>query len=269
MSDQEKYPPGQVLQTMWEKRKFSVFSNALWRYYEVLSKHRRPGNTTIGEELKKIQTLRAYIRKSSSADDYMPSFRLEAQDFGFLLNVLWKYYSAKKQELEEAKRTTLIESANEHLEKEVELINEILQAALWERVERSKILVDSLYVSREEPKDPATPIHVQTTIGTVFGQVIGVNQGQATQNQSAGPLQLLQKLYEEVSSNKEIPNTIKSDAIGDIQTMQSQLMKTTPDKSILSKARDALSILADATQVGGLAKAAGPLLAELADKLPI
>lgn len=272
MNEEQKYKPMQVLQPTWRKQTLNLFMNALWRYYEKLSEYAKPGNTQIETELKKIQRLRKHIKNywGKGEDDFdLVTLPLEAQDYGFLLDILWKYNSAKKQELQEAQRSISVEAAHEHLNREANLIQEILQAEIWNGVERGKILTDSLYKPAEQIPQGNSPIQNQVVIGTVYGQVIGTNQGQVVQNNITNSQVTLQKLFELVSGNQELSDEIRSNAMGDIQTLQSQLMKRAPDKGILEKARNALGILADSAQVGQFAVQVAPLIKTLFDILPI
>lgn len=272
MLDESKAHPKQILQPNWRKQTLNLFNDALCRYEQKLLKYKRPGNTQIEHELKKIHIMKSHIKSYwQNGEDELDLITLpmDAQSYGFLYDIYYKYYSGKKQELEEAKRTTLIEAALEGQAQEVENINEVLHAPIWETVERQKILVNSLYIPKDVPLQSGNIPYTQQTInGNVYGQVIGTNVGHASQSVFQDSLVTLQELFELVKERSDLPANIKADAIGDIQTIQSQLLKPKPDKSILDKVIESLSILADSVQVGQFALYAAPLIQKFLDHLP-
>lgn len=172
--------------------------------------------------------------------------------------------------LKKLKQPLLVKAALESEKREIDHIRETLQAKVWQTVERGKILIDSLYKPKEGSAQSNTaPYSQQTIIGNVYGQVIGNNIGQTTQNIYQDSLVTLQELFNLVSNDDSLSEEIKRNAVGDIQTIQSQLMKSKPDKNILTKAKDALGILADSIQVGQFAAQALPLIQKLSEKLPL
>lgn len=271
--EQTKLSPMQVAQPNWRKQTLNLFNSALWRYEEKLIEHKKPGNTQIEKELKKVHRLKKHIKNywKKGEDDFdLVSLPMEAQDYGYLYDLLWKYNSARNQEFKEAEATTTVKAALESEKREIDHIRETLQAEVWQAVERGKILIDSLYKPKEVPAQSNTaPYSQQTIIGDVYGQVIGNNIGRATQNVYHESLVTLQELFNLVAKNDSLPEEIKRNAIGDIQTIQSQLMKSEPDKNILTKAKDALGVLANSIQVGQFATQALPLIQKLSEKLPL
>lgn len=270
MSDQNTHHPYQILQPQWRKKTLNVFMDALWRYYETLCPHKKAGNTKINNELKKIQKLRKHIKKywlKGESEFYLTSLPLEAQNYGFLNDVLWKYLSAKRQEFTEKEKATSIKAANESLKSEVELLRNILAAPFWEKIQREKMLTDSVYKSPKDTSSEKSMIQNQIVIGDVYGQVIGVNKGQVIQESNYELLVMLQKLFGIVSLDDNLNSKIKSNAIGDIQTIQSQIMKKNPDKNILTRAKGALGVLADTIQVGEFAVKVIPLIKQITEKL--
>ncbi len=257
----KKYNDELTKNISWRVSTLKMFTRVLRRYIDLLLPHASLSNKTISEEIKKMTHLVVYIRgiMSRSFGDFdIVACAMLAKTYGKLYDALWKYYNWKKQLYEEKKRTISIESALEGDKAELDQINEILCLPEWEKFTRHKVLVGDFFGS-EAPKSKDPVIQQQITISNLYGQFAGINNGQMIQNENKEVLEALTQLAKLVVENK-IPDSVKSDALGDIQTIQSQVMKSNPDKTILKMAGESLGVLGNLTQIGSFVIAVQPYL---------
>lgn len=268
--DNTPISPDQYVPLHWRVKTLKLFIKALQRYRELLQPHASQGNEKIRDEMTKINKLATHFREAINRGDGhwdLISLQLTGSTIGWLSDILHKYWRSKESLLQIQKQKTFVEGALEAEEKEVEELKEVLQNSLWERVDRIKVLVpDFVGQTANDSKDSErkSEIKQQITVGNLYGQVVfGDNFGNLNQGNTGETIKLLQELFNKIVEEKELPNEIKSDAIGDIQTIQSQVLKSKPDKGIIQTAMTSLQVLANASQVAQFAMIAVPYIDKL------
>jgi hypothetical protein len=79
---------------------------------------------------------------------------------------------------------------------------------------------------------PKDPVQQQISIGNLYGQFAGINNGTMIQNNNQDVMEALNALTKVVSES-ELDEEKKQDVLGDIQTIQAQVTKKNPDRNIL------------------------------------
>ncbi len=273
MNNQSDAPiaPSEFQRTQWKGKTIKIFIQALAKYKRLLVPHADKSNKKVRKEIKDVGRLIAHFREKSKEaqdDGGFIDINLMGSTYGLLSDIMHKHGAILESELKEKKKVSFVEGALEGEEKEVKEITKVLQNPFWQRVERVRTLVPHFSEPKTEKDDTKDKqdsiIQQQITIGSLYGQaVFGDNYGQLMQEEKGDILKALQDLFEEVRTAKTIPEEIKSNAIGDIQTIQSQTMKAKPDKGIVNRAVKSLSVLADASQVAQFALRVLPHLEKL------
>ena len=89
---------------------------------------------------------------------------------------------------------------------------------------------------------PKDPVQQQITIGNLYGQFTGVNNGTMVQNNNQEVMEALNALTKIIAESK-IENDTKRDVLGDIQTIQAQVIKKNPDRKIIEAAFNQLQVI--------------------------
>jgi hypothetical protein len=242
------YHDEQSIAGKWEKRNLVIFKDAIIRYLQILEPLKGEGNHDINSEITDWQTILQTINNEIEKlldDRDQGSLPLYGKNYGKLCDILSKNCSAKKQLLDEARRKVLAEAAHQGKTEELEKINSVLSLDFWTTVNRKKALVDSFYPV-EEPKQEQS-VALQITIGNLYGQFAAFNNGTMIQNNNDA-VEALKEVTDALITSK-LSDTEKQDALADVQTIQSQLNKEKPNKSILNAALISLQTAANLAQV--------------------
>lgn len=243
-----------------------LFYDSLNKYRSKLAPHHKENNKTIKEEIDRIDGMLSHIsslisKYDDDGDYYLTELHMRRMDYERLHDVFYKYYTGKKAKLRLQEATNNVKGALEAEEQEIKNIEEVLNGPFFQDLDRSSALVDDL---QDVDNQAVAKIEQQITIGNLYGQLVaGNNYGTMKQENNSELISLLQSLFDELVVLETISEQVKNNAIGDIQTMQAQAMKNTPDRTILERAREGLSVLADSLQVGQFAVVAAPYIQKI------
>lgn len=142
----------------------------------------------------------------------------------------------------------LQEMTNEQLE-EIYLRGDNLHIST-SRASAAKRLLDIRRARMAEvPKDP---VQQQITIGNLYGQFAGVNNGTMVQNNNQDVLESLDALTK-ITAESDLEDAVKQDVLGDIQTVQAQITKKSPNRQIMEAAFVGIQVLANLAQIASVA----------------
>lgn len=273
MNDQQEaiFTPSQNVNSHWRVSSIKVFIEAFQRYQHLLKPHNLKGNEEVIKEIDKAKRLIKYFRERiKGKNDYqLAEVPCMGSTFGLIRDVLYKYWNFKKAELKKKKVKTFVKGALEGEEKEVEKIREILQVPFWQRVTRGKTLVPdftSQAPKKKERKKPMPHVKQNISIKYLHGQaVFGVNYGKLVQTRNKKLVKVLQSLLDEIVASEGASEEIKDSVIGDIRTIESQVIKPKPDKNILKKAWKSLDTAIKTAKIAELTQKAVPYIEKIKD----
>jgi hypothetical protein len=248
----------------WRVKSIKIFLKAFARYNELISPYATQENTALFQEFQEAQHFIDYLNEKISSieeEDYKHAdFTFSGKSWGKILDVLWKYYSWKKQLLAEKERKISIKAALEGDQRHLDEINEILKNDCWELFTRHAILVDSFYTSAPTPETNDPILQQVFNVETLNGILAGTNSGTITQNnESKQVLNAIDKLSE-ILKEEKISNQHTAEAFVNLQKLQGEMLKPFPDKNILKQASDGLQVLANFTQLGSFVISIAPHL---------
>lgn len=255
----EKYHDEMTVNLRWRVSTLKFFMTAIVRYIELLTPYEGKGNSKINEELSDWSSIVLAVEdkiKEGTGDYDSLDFGLYGKNYGKLYDLLWKYRNYKEQLLKEKQKTIFVEAALEGEEAELADMDRVLAIDVWEKFTRHHALVPNFITAQVQPttKDPI--IKQQITIGHLYGQFAGINNGTMVQNENQGVMQALTELTKIVAEGN-IDNDLKQNMLGDIQTIQAQVTKKSPSKGILETSFTGLQVLAD---IGTIASTVAPHL---------
>lgn len=253
---EEFWPEGKVVSMNWRGQSLDLFFDVLSKYEALISPHNISGNTAIKEELRKVKAYKNHISIArKKCDDLldMTELVMTAGEFGLIVDLLWKELSALNQEHREKKERIFVEGALEGLEAKIALIQEVLGLEFVSHIPRKKVKVDSLYTSTQttQPLAKESVQYHQTIMGNVYGAAVVANYGEVEVEIKAEMQEAFRLLQELTELIKQMPadERVKSDAFVDVQTIQTQLSKQLPNKTIVNAGLASLSVLADTAQI--------------------
>lgn len=254
MNEQNTYNDGQSVSTNWEIVSLKVFVEILTKYRQILQPHSVDGNDKIKEELRKISNYIDHIQLSidrSNSDWGLQELVMTGEEYGLLLDLMFKEKSALDQDLREKKQRVFIEGALEGLENKIQKITDILNTEVMKRAPRKKALVETLRYASEPKTSSESVQYSQTIIGNVFGAAVVSNTGTIEVEMKQEVSQAFEALKEltDLVKDLSIEPSQKNDIYLDIQTLQSQLSKQKPNKSIMRGALSSLEGLGNVAQI--------------------
>jgi hypothetical protein len=244
-----------------EEHNVRTLIEALGLYSNALGSVPNP-NETIKKELRyagvAIQILYAGLEQAWG----MPTITMDRNLWELTKSVGVEYLTAKSSKLELVKAAELVNGSTDQDQLALEQLSGFLDADGVKGLEMKTLLVKSFSSLMPSDGDMADKMTIQVQAGNVYGQLVvaGTNNGSITQNNSYTEIyKTLDELTAELSneSNDILPET-RSDALGDIQSIQAQLTKSKPSKSVIDAALKGLSVVADAAQVGQVAVTLAP-----------
>jgi hypothetical protein len=241
-----------VIHGSWERTTLDIFVEALERYLQKLDKDNLEGNTQINDEVGFVEWLIDHLETPDDMHRINISMSLDAEYYKLLSDVLHKYYTALHNDLSVKKRKTSTVGALEAEEKKVEEIRRILQLPTFVHIPRRKTLVQDLSLPElTAPHTVQDPIvKQQIDIQNMYGPaVFGINYGQVISNDNKELIDVLHNFAREIVNANELSDNIKREALADIQTIQAQLDKKNPIKSVVTGAAESLGMLANAVAV--------------------
>lgn len=232
----------------WSYENLALFNKVILRYIQLLQPLRADGNTAVFQELEEWMKIRRLVNAAmhEAKTEGTGGVSVLAKHYGKLFDMIWKYYGWKKQELDERKRKIAIEAAHEGALKELEFINQVLSHSVWEQFTRHHTLIDTFYTPQEEPKPQSAGL--QITIHNLYGQFAAINNGSMVQNNNSEALGALKEITDALIKS-DLPDNDKEEALADVETVQAQLKKKTPNKAILDAGMVALQVAANAAQI--------------------
>lgn len=234
----------------WEKKHLRIFFQAIARYIEVLIPYSGSGNMDIDKEIKYWKGINDRISDEITklkSEDESGKLPMYGKDYGKLLDILWKQYSSKKQLLEEKKRTILVEAAHQGASEELNNIRLLLGIGFWSQINRQKALIGSFYPTETiQTKEENTAL--QITIQNLYGQFAAYNYGSMVQKNNLPTVIALKEIVDMLVKST-LPDDKKSDALADAEVIQTQIKKTTPNKSVLEICLQSLQTAANLAQI--------------------
>lgn len=254
MNDQNQYDDRQVVTGRWEAKTLKLFIEILTKYSQILQPHSLDGNEKIKKELKRVSHYVSHIQSSldrSEADWDLEELVMAGEEYGLLLDLLFKEKSSLNQEYREKKERVFIDGALEGLESKIQKITDILNTDVMQRAPRKKALVQTLRFSNEPKNNPDSVQYSQTIIGNVFGSAVVSNTGtiKVEMKQEVSQAYELLKELTDLVRELSLESTQKNDIYLDIQTLQSQLSKQKPNKGIMTGALNSLEALGNVAQI--------------------
>jgi hypothetical protein len=253
---EEIWPDNKVVSLQWRGQSLDLFCDVLSKYETLLAPHNTSGNASIQEEVRKIRAYREHIdvpRKNCEDPFDMRGLVMMAGEFGLIIDLLWKELSALNQEYREKKERVFVEGALEGLESRISLVKEVLELENMTHIPRKKAKVDSLYspTPTQQSLGKQSVQYHQTIMGNVFGAAVVANYGKVEVELKADMQEAFKLLQELTELIKQMPadDRVKSDAFVDVQTIQTQLSKQSPSKTIVNAGLASLGVLADTAQI--------------------
>ncbi|MDO8468164.1 MAG: hypothetical protein Q7S29_00190 [Candidatus Peribacter sp.] len=234
-------------------KSLKFWRDALNIYLQYLKKHSLPGNTVIGDEAEKVghsfrritEELRETHRKGHEGFDFDASF--SDQCFSLvkaLLPFLKKQYERERDKIVQSGAPT---QATESIDSKLLELERIIAWPIWERV-KSYDLINENLLPEEERLSPPVPLIINNHDGIVaFG-----NHNIIVQENHSSASEELQKLIEAIRKS-ELPQSTKGEAEAEIITIEAQLAKKQPDKTIIQRAFFGLKTLLVGGELLGLA----------------
>lgn len=254
MSDQNQYDDRQVVVGRWEVKSLKLFVEILTKYSQILQPHSLDGNEKIKKELQRVSNYISHIQSSidkSETDWDLEELVMAGEEYGLLLDLLFKEKSSLDQELREKREQIFIDGALEGLENKIQKITDILNTDVMQRAPRKKALVQTLRYSNEPKNNSDSIQYSQTIIGNVFGSAVVTNTGtiNVEMKQEVSQAYELLKELTDLIRDLSLRSTQKNDIYLDIQTLQSQLSKQKPNKGIMTGALNSLEALGNIAQI--------------------
>lgn len=254
----------------WRNQNLGIFKMAIIDYLRCLEELKGEGNKMISDEIGDwsiiLQAIRSSI-KTLNLDDEEGKLKMLGRNYGKLYDILSKYYSAKKQLLDEKKRKILDEAAHEGATNELERVRILLGENFWNHVNRKKTLVESFYPKQEQSKKQES-IAMKITIGNLYGQFAALNNGSMIQNNYNEAIAALKQITEALINSK-LPDNEKQDALLDIESMQSQLKKEKPNRKLLELGLIGLQAVANVAQIYQVIHPHLQILQDFIAKMPL